>query len=94
MALGADFARDYVARMAARGRFNTERAIEVMTMAVDNAVWADVNGRENGRGLYREYKASGLGPTVGKELADRVIREMGAEDQRPARRWLRFLLGA
>lgn len=87
-------ARDYIARMAGRGRFNTERAVEVMTMAIDNAVWADVNHRENGRVIYQDYKASGLGPTVGKELADRVITEIGAEDQRPARRWLRFLLGA
>ncbi len=89
-----DLARDYLTRMAARGRFNTERAIEVMTIMVDNAVWADVSRQENGRLLYREYKASGLGPIVGKELADRLIAEIGATDQRPARQWLRFLLGA
>jgi hypothetical protein len=89
-----DSARDYLTRMATRGCFNTERAIEVMTMTVDNAVWKDVRSQKNGRLVYHDYKASGLGPIVGKELAERLIREIGATDQRATRRWLRFLLGA
>ena len=86
-------ARKFLKRTERRGQFNTERAIQVMTFTVDNAVWADVKRAKEGRSIYRAYKASGLGPIVGKELAYAFITEMGFKDQRSPRKWLRFLLG-
>jgi hypothetical protein len=89
-----DDARQYLLRMVERGRFNTERAIEVMTFTVDNAVWADVKRAKDGRRTYRDYKTSGLGLVVGTDLAYRFIAESGARNQRPTRTWFRYLLGA
>ena len=86
-------AREYLMSTIKRGRFNSERAIQVMTFTVDNAVLADVNRAKDGRSIYRAYKASGLGAVVGKELADSFIVETGVRDQRRPRKWLRSWLG-
>jgi hypothetical protein len=45
-----------------RNRFNTERAIEIYTIAIDNSVWAWCKDLPLGRSVYREYQRAGLGP--------------------------------
>jgi hypothetical protein len=81
-------------RALRHSRFNRERAIEILTFAIDNAVWSDLKGSPDHRSTYARYKASGLGPKVAQELADRFIADKGALDQRSPRKWLRPLLGA
>jgi hypothetical protein len=44
-----------------RNRFNTERAVEIYTFAIDNIVWAWVKKNDLGRLPYRSYSQSGLG---------------------------------
>ena len=78
-------------RMLSRGRFNRERAVEILTF---NAVWADLEGSWDRRSEYARYKESRLGPKVAHELADQFIADRGATDQRSPRKWLRPLLGA
>jgi hypothetical protein len=81
-------------RALSRGRFNRERAIEMLTYTIDNAVWSDLKGSPDNRLTYARYKESGLGPKVAQELVDRFIADKGATDQRAPRKWLRPLLGA
>jgi hypothetical protein len=82
-----------------RNRFNTERAIEVYTIAIDNSVWAWVKDMRLGKLMYREYRQTGLGRRYAIELTDRFKAQVGGpfgplKDQRSPRRFLRFLLGA
>jgi hypothetical protein len=82
-----------------RNRFNTERAIEVYTIAIDNSVWAWVKDMGLGKLIYREYRRTGLGRRYAIELTDRFKAQVGGpfrplKDQRTPRRFLRFLLGA
>ena len=44
-----------------RNRFNTERAVEIYTVAIDNSVWAWTKGMTLGKLMYRDYRRSGLG---------------------------------
>jgi hypothetical protein len=90
------YAWQFLRQELARQRFNTERATEVLTIAVDNAVWADLNYlREDvRRKSYAAYKARNLGPKKARELLEKFVGETGAVNQRPARRWFRSLLGA
>jgi hypothetical protein len=81
-------------RALGRDRFNRERAIEILTFTIDNAVWSDLKSSPDNRLTYVRYKESGLGPKVAQELADRFIADRGATDQRSPRKWLRPLLGA
>jgi hypothetical protein len=85
---------DLLDRILSRGRFNRERAIEILTFTIDNAVWTDLKGSPDNRSTYARYKESGLGPKIAQELADRFIADRGATDQRSPRKWLRPLLGA
>jgi hypothetical protein len=85
---------DLLDRALSRGRFNRERAIEVLTFTIDNAVWSDLKGSPDNRLTYARYKESGLGSKVAQEFADRFIADRGATDQRSPRKWLRPLLGA
>ena len=79
-----------------RNRFNTERAIEIYKIAIDNCVWAWVKNITLGRSIYADYRRTKLG----KKLAIQLSGEFKAKfnppliDQRPPRRFLRFLLGA
>jgi hypothetical protein len=81
-----------------RNRFNTERAIEVYTFAIDNSVWAWVKDMPLRKLMYREYHRVGLGRKFAIELTEKFKKGTGSyppvEDQRPPRRFLRFLLGA
>lgn len=81
-----------------RNRFNTERAIEIYTIAIDNSVWAWTKGMSLQKFMYREYQQSGLRKTFAIELTEEFKKGSGRlppiEDQRPPRRFLRFLLGA
>ena len=89
-----DQARKYLVSELQRNRFNSIRALEVYAIAVNNAVWAHVNEMVAGRLIYRDYKASGIGTIKSRQLTERFISQTGAKDQRPPRRWLRFLLSA
>jgi hypothetical protein len=48
--------------------------------------------------MYSDYRRTGLGKKYAIELTEKFKKGSGAftplEDQRPPRRWLRFLLGA
>jgi hypothetical protein len=80
-------------RQQQAGRFNTARAVEVVAMAIDNAVWTDTKGQKEGRSTYAEYKHSGLGPVRAREIVGASFTAKGVTDQRPPRKWFRFLLG-
>jgi hypothetical protein len=79
-----------------RHRFNTERAIEIYTFAIDNTVWAWTKKMKLGRLLYRSYSQSGLGKKYAVDLAEKFKAKFNPpiRDQRSPRRFLRFLLGA
>jgi hypothetical protein len=79
-----------------RNRFNTERAIEIYTIAVDNSVWAFVKKKALRRLIYRDYRRSGWGKRHAIELTDqfKVKFHPPLADQRPPRRFLRYVLGA
>jgi hypothetical protein len=66
-------AREYLVRQQQAGRFNTARAVEVVAMAIDNAVWTDTKGQKEGRSTYAEYKHSGLGPVRGAGNRRRLV---------------------
>lgn len=80
-----------------RNRFNTERAIEVYTFAIDNGVWAWVKKLNLGKFVYREYRRTGLNKKYAIELTEKFKKGRFGyapiEDQRPPRRFLRYLLG-
>ena len=78
----------------ASGRFNAERAIEVFKIAVDNAVWDVIKGLPVRSSTYRDYRQSRLGVVYARQLTQEFMEHSGARDQRPTRRFLRFLLGA
>jgi hypothetical protein len=84
----------YLQRLLSRGGFNRIRAIEVLTIAIDNSVWADLKGSPMNRQIYADYKASKLGPSTALRLADQFIADHKAVDQRAPRKWFRPLLGA
>jgi hypothetical protein len=91
-------AEEYLIGQLERNRFNTERAIEVYTIAIDNSVWAWVKDMGLGKLIYREHRQAGLGRRYAIELTDRFKAQVGGtfeplKDQRPPRRFIRFLLG-
>ena len=79
-----------------RNRFNTERAIEIYTFAVDHAVWDWVKTSSVAKLMYEPYLRSRLGKRFGVQLAQTFKSKFNPplEDQRPPRRFLRFLLGS
>jgi hypothetical protein len=89
-------AEEFLIGQLERNRFNTERAIEVYTIAIDNSVWEWVRKMELGRLMYREYRQTGLGKRCATSLTKtfKSKSQPPLEDQRPARRFFRFLLGA
>jgi hypothetical protein len=91
-------AQEFIMGELERNRFNTERAIEVYTVAIDNSVWAFVKDMPLQKLMFSEYLRSGLGKKHAIELTEKFKKGSGAfaalEDQRPPRRFLRFLLGA
>ena len=77
-----------------KNRFNSERAREILGMAVDNAVW-DLIKRNPMRGpLYRLYLKAPERKATATQLANIFTKNGAISDQRPARRFLRLLLGA
>lgn len=86
--------REYLVGQFQRGRFNTLRATQVFEFNLDNALWAHCKGVPDGRALYAEYKRNRTGLKLGQQLAEQFKIQTGATDQRPPRRWLRWLLGA
>ena len=87
-------AKEYLRRELALCRFNIERASEVLGIAVDNSMWAFVKGMPLYRRVYSDYKKSNEGRKAAGLLVQKFIDETGATNQRPARKFLRFLLGA
>ncbi len=88
-------AEEFIIGEVDRNRFNTERAVEIYTVAVDNSVWAWTKGMTLRKLMYRDYQRSGLKFAI--ELTENFKKGSGVlpiEDQRPPRRFLRFLLGA
>ncbi len=88
----------YLAAELERNRFNTERAIDIYTAAVDGSVRAWLKGRLLGKVMLKTYKRSGQKEQFAIELTEQFKTGTGVyprvEDQRPPRRFLRFLLGA
>jgi hypothetical protein len=91
-------AQEFLIGELERNRFNTERAIEVYTFAIDNSVWAWVKNMPLRRLIYRDYRRVSLGRKFAIELTEKFKKSNGRyapiEDQRQPRRFLRFLLGA
>jgi hypothetical protein len=89
-------AEEFIIGELERNRFNTERAIEVYKIAIDNSVWAWLKDQTMRRLIYAEYRRVGLG----RRYAIRLTEDFRAKfnprltDQRPPRRFLRFLFGA
>lgn len=81
--------------LAETNRFNSERAKEVFAIAIDNAMWSYLKSTPCGSLMYRDYKASCLGPQHALRLTNEFTRN-GAliPDQRPVRKRFRWLLGA
>lgn len=80
-------------------RFNTERAIEIYTFAVDRSVLAWVKEMPLGKLMFRTYWRTGLGKQYAIDLTEKFKTKDDSplgpiQDQRPPRRFLRFLLGA
>ena len=92
------YAEEFLIGEIERNRFNTERAIEIYTFAIDNSVWAWVKDMTLGKSIYEDYFRSGLGKRFAIQLTEQFKKGSGRstpiEDQRPPIRFLRFLLGA
>ncbi|MGF6637270.1 hypothetical protein [Paraburkholderia sp. MM6662-R1] len=89
-----DRAVEFLQRQLATERFNTDRAVEVFKVAVDNAVWDVIRNLPARAAMRRDYIKSGLGKAYALKLTKEFKEQTGAKDQRPARKYLRFLLGA
>jgi lipopolysaccharide biosynthesis regulator YciM len=93
-------AQEFIIGELERNRFNTERAIEIHTFAIDRSVWSWVKDLPLGRLMFKEYLQSGLGKRHAIDIVERFKVEVGGsyfgplKDQPPTRRFLRFLLGA
>jgi hypothetical protein len=72
--------------------FNTERAVQVYTAAIDDVVWAWMKRSQFKRIFYREYRRSGLKWTYAKKLVAEFKTGQGRfrliKDQRPQRTFL------
>jgi hypothetical protein len=89
-------AEEFLISELERHCFNTERAIELYTFAIDNSVWAWVKKMDVGKLLHRTYARSGLGRRHAIDLTEKFKAQFNPpiEDQRSPRRFLRFLLGS
>jgi hypothetical protein len=91
-------AEEHIIGELERNRFNTERAVEVYSFAIDNSVWAWMKEMPLGKLMYRDYRRSGLGKKLATERTEKFKNGGGRfapiEDQRPPRRFLRSFLGA
>ena len=85
--------RSQLENMVSCNQFNTARAVEAFSAAIHWAVWDHVKDYPDARALYRNFKRSRLARGMAQALAAQFKQEVGAEDQRPPRRLLRFLLG-
>src|SRR5882724_8551174 len=63
-------AEEFLISELERNRFNTERAIEIYTFAIDNSVWARVKKMNLGKVLHRIYSRSGFGKRYAVGLTD------------------------
>jgi len=82
-----------------KNRFNTERAIEIYTFAIDRSVLAWVKEMPSGKSMFPTYWRTGLGKQYAIDLTEKFKTKVDSplgpiQDQRPPRRFLRFLLGA
>ena len=64
-------AEEFITGELERNRFNTERAIEVYTIAIDNSVWAMTKELPVRRLVYGDYRRSGLGKKHAIELTEK-----------------------
>jgi hypothetical protein len=89
-------AEEYLIGQVERNRFNTERAIEVYTVAVDNSVWAYMKAIPSEKLMYVTYQRTRLGKEYAIYMAEKYKAQfmVPLKDQRTPRRFLRFLLGA
>ena len=85
--------RSQLENMVSCNQFNTARAEQAFSAAIHWAVWDYVKDHPHGRTLYRNFKRSRLAPGMAEDLAAQFKQEVGAQDQRRPRRFLRFLLG-
>jgi len=85
--------RSQLSNMVSCNQFNTARAVEAFSAAIHWAVWDYVKDHPHGRTLYRSFKRSRLASSIAEDLAAQFKQEVGAQDQRRPRRFLRLLLG-
>jgi hypothetical protein len=86
--------RSFLFDQLEHAKFNTRRAGELYAIAIDNSVWEFLGGNPARRNVYSDYKHSRLGSDFTSCLVEVFVTETGAVDQRPARRFLHWLLGA
>jgi len=90
-------AEEFIIGELERNRFNTERAVEVYSVAISDSMWAEVKDMPSGSLIYRDFLLSGLKKKLATELTERFKKGFAQQpivDQRPPRRFLRSLLGA
>ena len=85
----AEQAAEFLRQQLTAGQFNTERAVEVYKIAVDNAVWDSIRSLPARSAMYRDYWKSGLGKAYALKLAQEFKEHNSAKDQRPTRKFLR-----
>ena len=88
-------AEEFIIGELEQNQFNTERAIEVYKIAIDNSVWAWLKDLTTGR-LNYAYRRVGLGKTYAIRLTEKFKAKFNPPltDRRPPSRFLRFLFGA
>ena len=53
-------AEEFIIGELERNRFNTERAVEVYSVAISDSMWAEVKDMPSGSLIYRDFLLSGL----------------------------------
>src|SRR5208337_1206609 len=83
-------ARIYLWDLVETNRFNSERAKEVFTIAIDKLMWSCLKGTPISVQMYQDYKASCLGSKYAVQLTNRFTRDGLIKDQRPVRKHFRW----
>jgi hypothetical protein len=78
-------AHQYLLQQYSKGSFNSERALEVYTIAIERSVLSFMSGTQ-GLLVEQTLKEVGITRKMAMELVDQFKEATGATDQRPARR--------
>jgi hypothetical protein len=76
-----------------RNRFSSARAVRLYTSSIDEAVWAYVSDSSLRRIIYRDHLVSVERSQKGSYFAALFVRETGALDRKPHRRFAFWATG-